>query len=59
MNKISTALLCAFAAASEPNPPTWDSTSVKFCDPANFSACQGEVNAIWFENGGKTPECNG
>ncbi len=52
-------LLTAFVAATEPNPPTWDTTGVKFIDPLNPEEGQNIVNKIWAENGGWNPDNHG
>jgi hypothetical protein len=57
MKTFACALLTACTAATEPNPPTWDTNSVKLITPS--SDCQSIVNAVWFENGTTNPELNG
>ena len=57
MKTFTCALLGACAVATEPNPPVWDTKSVKFITPS--SDCQSIVNAVWFENGGSNPPNHG
>jgi len=56
MKTFITAILTAAVSASEANPPVWDTTSVKFIDPA-AGDCQSIVDAVWFDVGGTT-SCN-
>jgi hypothetical protein len=52
MKTFALALITALTwGSSEPNPPSWDTKSVKIIDP-NDGTCQKTVDAIWGENGG-------
>ena len=46
MSKFAFALIAAFVAANEPNPPTWDTRYVK------INPDQNAIDAVWHENGG-------
>ena len=46
-----TNLLLAVALAAEPNPPSWDTNSVKIFSPSD-SDCQSIVDDVWHEMGG-------
>jgi hypothetical protein len=46
MKSFTFALLTSYVAASEPNPPTWDTRYTK------INPDQATVDAIWHENGG-------
>lgn len=52
------ATLMVALLAVEPNPPQWPD-SVKIIDPANPTAGQAAVDAVYAENGGHSPDDNG
>ena len=49
-----TNLLLTAALAAEPNPPSWDTNSVKIFSPSDTD-CQSRIDDVWHEMGG---ECN-
>jgi len=52
------AMLATFALATEPNPPTWDSSKV-FVINAGDSSAQSLIDAALKNNGGHDPPDNG
>lgn len=52
------ALLVLLTTAAEPNPPLWPDT-VKIIDPADPTSGQAAIDAVYAQNGGHEPDCNG
>lgn len=56
--KFVIAMIASAALASEPNPPTWDTTKVFVIQPGDSTA-QATIDRVLAQNGGHDPAWNG